>query len=140
LRFEPIASAADPREGIAGVTPPLSTRPFKVALGAQAATTIVIAIVAGAWAGRDAALSAVLGGTINLVAEVLYGLTIGIVNPSTPSGTVFALLRAEASKVALIVFQLWLVLTMYQELAALPFIVAFVLTVLVFRLAFIVRD
>jgi F0F1-type ATP synthase assembly protein I len=122
------------------VTPPLSTRPFKVALGAQAAATLAIAIVAGAWAGRDAALSAVLGGTINLVAEVLYGLTIGIVNPSTPTGTVFALLRAEASKVALIVFQLWLVLTMYQGLVALPFIVAFVLTVLVFRLAFIVRD
>jgi len=122
------------------VTPPLSTRPFKVALGAQAAATIVIAIVAGAWAGRDAALSAALGGTINLVAEVLYGLTIGIVNPSTPSGTVFALLRAEASKVALIVFQLWLVLTMYQGLVALPFIAAFVVTVLVFRLAFIIRD
>ena len=110
------------------MTPPLSTRPFKVALGAQAAATIAIAIVAGAWAGRDAALSALLGGTINLVAEVLYGLTIGIVNPSTPTGTVFALLRAEASKVALIVFQLWLVLTMYE------------ITVLVFRLAFIVRD
>ena len=122
------------------MTPPLSTRPFKVALGAQAAATIAIAIVAGAWAGRDAALSALLGGTINLVAEVLYGLTIGIVNPSTPTGTVFALLRAEASKVALIVFQLWLVLTMYDGLVTLPFIAAFVITVLVFRLAFIVRD
>ena len=122
------------------MTPPLSTRPFKVALGAQAAATIAIAIVAGAWAGRDASVSHMLGRTINLVAEVLYVLTIGIVNPSTPTGTVFALLRAEASKVALIVFQLWLVLTTYKGLVALPFIVAFVLTVLVFRLAFIVRD
>jgi F0F1-type ATP synthase assembly protein I len=48
--------------------------------------------------------------------------------------------RAEASKVALIVLQLWLVLTTYKEVVPLFFFATFVITVLLTRMAFLVRD
>jgi F0F1-type ATP synthase assembly protein I len=54
--------------------------------------------------------------------------------------TLRALVRAEASKIALIVLQLWLVLTLYHDIVASAFFSAFVISVLVFPLVLLIRE
>jgi len=51
-----------------------------------------------------------------------------------------AVFRAEAAKILVIVLQLWLVLAMYKDIVLAAFFAAFVVTVLLFRMALIARD
>jgi ATP synthase protein I len=120
--------------------PPLSTRPIRSVLKWQAVATMSIAVIAGALAGVHGALSAVLGGIVNLSACVVYAVVLGWTKPATPGGTVVALLRAEACKILVIVLQLWLVLTTYRDVVLAAFFATFVVTVLLFRMALLVRD
>ena len=120
--------------------PPLSTRPIRNVLKWQALATAAIAAVAGALAGTHGALSAALGGVVNLTACVVYAVVLGWAKPTTPGGTVVALFRAEACKILVIVLQLWLVLTAYRDVVLAAFFVAFLVTVLLFRMALLVHD
>ena len=79
--------------------------------------------------------SALLGGTINLVAVVVSGAVLVLSNPATPGATVAALFRAEAFKILVIVLAFWLVLTMFKEIVPAAFFGAFVVTALMFRMA-----
>ena len=94
---------------------PLSTKPIRRVLKWQAGATVAIAAVAGVWLGGHAALSAVLGGVVNITAVVVYAVVLGISNPASAGGTVAALFRAEAAKILVIVVQLWLVLVTYKD-------------------------
>ena len=51
-----------------------------------------------------------------------------------------ALFRAEASKILVIVGQLWLVLATYKEVVPVAFFATFVITVLLFRMALLDRN
>jgi ATP synthase protein I len=124
----------------AGSPPPLKTRPIRLLLASQAAATCAMAGIAGVWAGWDAAVSAALGGAINLVANFVYALMGGIVRPTSVVGALLLIFRAEAFKVVLIFVGLLLVLMLYQDLVPLPFIAAFIVTTLLFGIAFRVRD
>ena len=57
--------------------PPLSTKPIRYVLKWQALATLAIAAVAGIWAGVHGALSAMLGGFVNLAACVVYAFVLG---------------------------------------------------------------
>ena len=48
--------------------------------------------------------------------------------------------RAEAAKILVIIGQLWLVLATYREVVLPALLAAFVVTVLLFRVALFVRD
>jgi len=50
------------------------------------------------------------------------------------------MLRAEAVKIAVIVFQLWLVLTTYGDVVQAALFSAFVVTVLVSQAGILIRD
>jgi len=123
---------------------PLSTRPIRAVLKWQAIATAAMAVVAWVWAGPEtaaaAALSAALGGVINITAVVVYAVVLGLSNPTSAGSTVAAMFRAEACKILVIVVQLWLVLTMYREVVLAALFAAFVITVLLFRMAFFDRD
>ena len=119
---------------------PLSTKPIRRVLRWQAIVTAGAAAVAWLWGGGHAALSAVLGGVVNLTSVVVYAVVLGISNPASAGGTVAAVFRAEAGKILVIIAQLWLVLTTYQDVVPLAFFATFVVTVLLFRLAFLDRD
>jgi len=106
----------------------------------QAAATAIIAGIAGPLAGVHGALSTVLGGVINMSAGVVYVFVLALGPGKTPGATVVTLFRAEAAKILAIVGQLWLVLATYKELALPAFLIAFVVTVLLFRVALFVRD
>jgi ATP synthase protein I len=106
----------------------------------QAGATAVIAAIAGLWVGRDGALSAVLGGVINLSAGVVYAFVLAIAPPRTAGATIAALFRAEAAKILVIVVLLWLVLSTYREAVLPALMAAFIVTVLLFRVALFIRD
>jgi ATP synthase protein I len=122
------------------VATPLSTRPFKAVFVWQAAATVIIAAIAGAVAGVHGALSGVLGGLVNLSAGVVYAFVLALAPGKTPGAAVVALFRAEACKILAVIAQLWLVLATYKEAVVPAFLAAFVVTVLLFRVALFVRD
>jgi len=120
--------------------PPLSTKPIRYVLKWQALATLAIAVVAGIWAGVHGAVSAVLGGVVNLCACIVYAFVLGLGKPASAGATVVALFRAEASKVLVIVLQLWLVLATYRDIVLPAFLATFVITVFLFGMALLVRD
>jgi F0F1-type ATP synthase assembly protein I len=102
--------------------------------------TLALAAVAAVWAGWQGALSAVLGGAVNIAAGAVFAVLIAL-NPSIDAtGTVRTMLRAEAGKIIVIVLQLWLVLTNYHDVVHAAFFSAFVVTVLVTQAAILVQD
>ena len=124
--------------------PPLKTKPIRTVLRWQLIATAAVAAVAGVWVGWQGALSAALGGLVNVSAGIAYALLLGLglrVTRGSDVGTsLVAMFRAEAGKLLLIVAQLWLVLSIYKDVVPAAFISAFVITVVVFSMAFFVRD
>jgi F0F1-type ATP synthase assembly protein I len=105
----------------------------------QLIASLAIAGLGGLWAGWPGAISGLLGGLVNVTAGAVYTLLIEIGNVGTPAATLRAALRAEAAKIALIVLQLWLVLTTYTQVVHAAFFSAFVVTVLVSQAAILIR-
>ena len=106
----------------------------------QAAATLIIASIAGLWAGVHGALSAVLGGVVNMSAGVVYAFLLAVAPGKTAVATLVALFRAEAAKILAIIGQLWLVFATYTEAVLPALLAAFIVTVLLFRVALFVRD
>ena len=115
-------------------------KPVRTVLRWQLYATAASMLTAGLWMGLHGALSAFLGGFINLSAGAVFGWVATRSRKSTAAEAMVGLMRAEAAKVALIVAQLWIVLASYRELALAPFFGTFVLTVIFFSMAFFVRD
>jgi ATP synthase protein I len=101
---------------------------------------VALTLVAGWWAGMHGAISALLGGLINVTAGSVYAMLVSGGKAASAGQTLRTLVRAEASKIVVIVFQLWLVLTTYQDVVLIAFFAAFVISVLVFPMALLVRD
>ena len=124
------------------MTPPLKTKPIRTVLVWQLIATAVIAAIAGLWVGRHGAVSALLGGLINVVAGAAYALLLGFraARTADAGASLLAMFRAEAGKILLILAGLWLVLSHYEDVVAVAFFGAFVVTVVVFSMAILVRD
>jgi ATP synthase protein I len=122
--------------------PPLKTKPIRTVLKWQLVATAVITAIAGVWDGRHGAVSALLGGSINVVAGAAYALLLGMgaARIADAGTSLLAMFRAEAGKILLIIAQLWLVLSLYKDVVPLAFFGAFVVTVVVFSMAILVRD
>lgn len=118
---------------------PLSTPAIRRVLKWQAIVTVAGAAVAYGWGGGHAALSAALGGIVNISAVVVFAVVYTLSRPTTRGVTVAALIRAEALKILVIVGQLWFVLTFYKAIVPVAFFATFVVTVLLFRLALLDR-
>ncbi len=126
------------------MTPPLNTKPFRTVLKWQLIATAAVAAVAGAWEGGRGAISALLGGGVNVAAGVVYawllGFRLGATAVPDVGSSLVAMFRAEAGKVLVIVGGLWLALSTYQDMVPAAFFTAFVITVIVFSMAIIVRE
>lgn len=116
------------------------SRPIRVVLRWQVIATAALALIAGAWAGSHGALSAVLGGAVSILSGLASAVVASLGRAKSPEGALFAVLRAEAVKIGLIVMLLWLVLTTYRDVAVLVFLGSFLLTVVIFAMAFFVRE
>ena len=115
-------------------------RPIRIVLAWQVIATAVLSLLAALLWGRDGALSAALGGAINVVAGSVYGWRVAQGEAKTAGEALRTMLRAEAIKILLIIVGLWLVLANYGEIVHGAFIAAFVVTVGVFAAAIAVRD
>ena len=101
-----------------------------------AALTLVSAIP---WGG-DGALSAALGGAVNIVAGAVYGWRVTRGEAKTAGEALATMFRAWGIKVLLIVAGLLAVLSQYRDIVHAAFFAAFVVTVGVFAAAVAVRD
>lgn len=117
-----------------------SMRPIRIVLRWQLIVTAVLTLVAAFLWGLDGALSAVLGGGVNVVAGGVYGWRVAQGEARTAAEALRTVFRAEGIKVLLIIVQLWLVLSIYKDIVHLVFFAVFVITVGVFAAAIAVRD
>ena len=118
----------------------IASKPLRTVLRWQVYATATLTLAAGWWAGMPGAISALLGGLINITAGWVYAMMVSGGTAKSAGQTLRTLVRAEASKIALIALQLWLVLTAYQDVVVTAFFAAFVISVLVFPMALLVRD
>ena len=115
-------------------------RPIRIVLRWQVIVTAVLTLVAALLWGKDGAISAALGGAINVISGWVYGWRVAQGEAKTAGEALRTMLRAEAIKILLIVVGLWLVLSSYREIVHGAFFAAFVVTVGVFAAAIAVRD
>jgi ATP synthase protein I len=118
----------------------IKSKPIRTMLRWQLYATVALAVVAGIWAGKHGAVSAVLGGIVSVVASLAYGVIVSRIGVTTAGNVLRIAMRAEASKIILIVIQLWLVLTLYKSINAVVFLAAFTVTVLINSMALVIRD
>lgn len=115
-------------------------RPIRIVLRWQLIVTAVLSLLAALVWGMDGALSAALGGAVNIAAGGVYGWRVAQGEARTAGEALRTMLRAEAIKVLLIIVGLWLVLANYRDVVHGAFFAAFVITVGVFAAAIAVRD
>jgi ATP synthase protein I len=115
-------------------------RPIRIVLKWQVIVTAALTMVAALLWGRDGALSAALGGAVNIVAGWVYGWRVSQGVARTAAEALRTMFRAWGMKVALIVILLWTVLSNYRDIVHAAFFAAFVVTVGVFAAAIAVRD
>jgi ATP synthase protein I len=115
-------------------------RPIRIVLRWQLIATAVLTLAAALLWGKDGALSAALGGGVNVVAGWAYGWRVSQGEARTAGDALATLFRAWGIKILLIVAQLWMVMKLYPGLVPAAFFAAFVVTVAVFTAAIAVRD
>jgi ATP synthase protein I len=115
-------------------------RPFRTVLLWQLIAIAALAIFAAFPWGRHGAMSAALGGAINVAAGGAYAWMVSRRRARTAGETLRTLFRAEAAKVTLIVLLLWLVLANYRSIVHAAFFAGFVITVAIFAAAVAVRE
>lgn len=115
-------------------------RPFRIVLRWQLIATAVLTLASAIPWGGDGALSAALGGAVNIVAGAVYGWRVTRGEARTAGEALVTMFRAWGIKVLLIVGQLVLVLSLYRDIVHAAFFAAFVVTVGVFAAAVAVRD
>ena len=115
-------------------------KPLRTVLRWQLYASAASMLIAAIWIGPHGAISALLGGLINVAAGTVFGWVAAHSRKRTPAEAMLALVRAEAMKVMLIVAQLWIVLVNYKQLVVAPFFGTLILTVIFFSMAFFVRD
>jgi ATP synthase protein I len=118
----------------------IQSKPVRAVLLWQIAVTTFLAIIAGLLTGIHAMASAALGGLVSVTAGLAFALVMQSGRAQSADGTVIAALRAEATKIGVAVILLWLVLAVYRDVVPVVFIGSFIVSILVFSMAFFVRD
>ena len=118
---------------------PLS-RPIRTVLQWQVIATAGLALAAAWLEGMHGAVSAVAGGAVSLVAGTASALVAARGEAKSAGGILVGALMAEGVKIGLIFVLLPLVLVAYRDVVVLAFFASFLVTVLIFAMAFFVRE
>jgi ATP synthase protein I len=113
---------------------------FRPILGLQVLSTAAATLLSAWLAGKHGAISAALGGLIGIMAGLVFAVLASRGKSESAGRALYAALRAEAVKVALMFFPLWLVLATYKDVVAVSLIGSFIATVAIFAMAVLVRD
>lgn len=115
-------------------------KPIRKVLAWQLAVTAAIAVIAALVAGAHGAISAVAGGLVSFIASLVSAVMVSGRVEKSAGGILVGALKAEAVKIGLALLLLGLVLASYEAVVVGAFLVAFVSTMLIFSMAFFVRD
>ena len=115
-------------------------KPIRTVLRWQLVATAALTLAAGILAGGDGALSAALGGAISVCAGWVSAVVASRGKARSAGEVLFAALRAEVVKVGLAVLLLWVVLLSYDHAVVGVLIGSFIATMLIFAMAFFVRE
>lgn len=115
-------------------------KPIRTVLRWQLMATAVLTFAGGILAGVDGALSAALGGAVSLCAGWVSAVVASKGKAQSAGEVLIRALMAEGVKIGLIVILLWLVLAAYDGVVAPAFFGSFIATVLIFGMAFFVRE
>ncbi len=113
---------------------------MRTALRWQIYATAVLGLLAVVIAGAHGAASAVLGGLINQIADLAFAILVSGNRIRTAGNTLRVLFRAEAARIVLIVFQMVWVLMSYKDVVHMAFFISFAVSVIVFRMAILVKE
>lgn len=116
------------------------SKPVYTVLRWQLIATVALALAAGWLSGMHGAASAIAGGLVSMTAGIAAAFVASRGDTKSAGGLVVGALRAEGVKIGLIAVLLWLVLKTYAEVVVVAFIASFIVTVLIFAMAFFVRD
>ena len=120
--------------------PRIKSKPIRTVLGWQIIATAATVLFSGWLEGAHGALSAALGGAVGLVAGLGFAVMVQRGKDKSAGGTLVTALQAESVKIGLSVTLLWLVLKTYEDVIAPACVGSFVLSILIFSMAFFVRD
>jgi ATP synthase protein I len=115
-------------------------KPIRTVLRWQLIATAALTLAGGVLAGVDGALSAALGGAVSVCAGWVSAVVAARGKARSAGEVLFGALRAEAVKIGLIVILLGLVLAAYEDVVAPALFGSFLITVLIFTMAFFVRE
>jgi len=115
-------------------------KPIRTVLRWQLIATAVLTLAGGILAGGHGALSAALGGTISLGAGWVSAVVASRGKARSAGEVLLAALTAEVVKIGLAVLLLGVVLTSYEQAVVAAVIASFVATMLIFAMAFFVRE
>jgi ATP synthase protein I len=135
LYFRPFARGEDHRVMLRQLR-----RPVLTVLKWQLVATTALALISGLVAGWHGALSAVAGGAISITAGLSAALVASLGGARSAGAVVIGALRAEAVKLGVALLLLWLVLLNYSQAVVGALIASFIVTLVIFAMAFFVRD
>jgi ATP synthase protein I len=115
-------------------------RPIRTVLKWQLAATAAIAAAAAGMAGEHGAISAAAGGLVSFIAGLAAAAVASTRGAKSAGGILIGALKGEALKIGLALFLLWLVLANYESAVIPAFLLAFVTTMVIFSMAFFVRE
>lgn len=115
-------------------------RPIRIVLKWQVIATAGLTLAAALLWGMNGAISAALGGAVNIVAGGVYGWRAAQGEARTAGEALRTIFRAEAIKILLIFVGLLLVLANYGGIVHVAFFATFVITIGVFAAAIAVPD
>lgn len=116
------------------------SKPIRTVLKWQVIATAALTLLAWILGGVDGALSAALGGAVSVCAGGVSAIVAATGRTQSAGGVLIAALLAEGVKVGLIVILLWIVLAKYDDVVAPAFFGSFFATILLFSMAFFVRE
>jgi len=115
-------------------------RVFRPIIGLQVLCTAAATLLSAWLAGSHGAISAALGGSIGIVPALVFVGLAARGKSKSAGEALYAALRAETAKVALMVLLLWIALATYRDVVAIGLICTFIATVLIFTMAILVRE
>ena len=117
------------------------SKPIRTVLRWQLLATVALTLLAGVLAGAHGALSAALGGAVSFGAGWASAKVAGTTGKGeSAGGGLVTALMAEGVKLGVIALLLGLVLAVYAQVVVPAFLGSFMATILIFSMAFFVRE
>ena len=115
-------------------------RSFVIVFRMQLVAVFIVTIILWFLLDLHSAISAMLGGSVNIISTIVFAVIVSFGKGYTASDTIRIALSAEAVKIILIVSLLWIVLKFYENVNVIAFIGTFILSVMIYSMALLVAD